>query len=437
MLKKSTYLLIISILLAIGTLPIRAQQAEAFARVSVSPREGVVRQAYKVNISVHSSTWFTTPLQFSNLHIEDAFIIPFTRTVSSINYINKKKYATLTFYYLVFPYKTGNLEVPEITMTTSIPPEGGYKGEARTIKTRPQKIKVNPIPNNKDGQIVMVAKSANISEKWSKSTSNLKVGDVIERSITIKASGTLPSLISPMKIEEPKKVSIYSKAPQLQDKRNEDDVNGVRIETYSYLFEEEGEIILPAEEVVWWNPYNKRAYKRIIPEQKLIIAPNPDLALLRSLKDSLEAINAPVGISSTEAPYPWKRTIILTSLILLSLWIVFRITKREYRRTIEKRKAYLQSENFYFKQVTRAANNGETRLYIRKLYSWFDHIRPNKATLSSYLDEDDNKLLESIVKSLMEGTDEQFSKKELRTLSIKLRSNILLPEKNSEDKLNP
>lgn len=438
MLRKGTYRFIAFILLMLCTLPTFAQQAEAFARVSVSPREGVVRQAYKVNISVHSSTWFTSPLQFTNLHIDDAFIIPFTRTVSSIAYINKKQYSTLTFYYLVFPYKEGNIEIPEITMTTNIPPEGGYKGEPRTIKTRPQKLKVNPIPNNKDGKIWMVANSVTILEKWNKSTSDLKVGDVIERTITINASGTLPSLISPLDIVEPEKVSIYPKAAVLKDKRNDEGVNGERVESYSYLFEEEGTITIPEEEVLWWNPYTQKANKRIIPEHKITIAPNPDLALLRSLKDSLDAINTPVEVSSTESSYPWKRAIILSLFILVTLWGIYRITKRIYSRVVKKHDAYLQSEQYYFKQVTKATNSKNTKLYIRELYNWFDHIKTSKTTLSSYLNDSDRELLESIMKNSMEGTDIHFSKKELRHISEKLRASIVFPKiEDQEEKLNP
>ena len=70
----------------------------------------------------------TAPLQFSNLQIDNAFIIPFTRTLSSMTYINNKGYATLTFYYLVFPYETGDILIPPLEITATTPPEGDYKG---------------------------------------------------------------------------------------------------------------------------------------------------------------------------------------------------------------------------------------------------------------------------------------------------------------------
>lgn len=434
MFKKSTYRLIAFLFLTICSLPSFAQQAEAFARVSVSPREGIVRQAYKVNISVHSSTWFTSPLQFSNLHIDDAFLIPFTRTVSSVNYINKKKYATLTFYYLVFPYSEGDLEIPEITMSTNIPPEGGYKGEPRTIKTQPQKIKVKPIPYNKDEKVWMVAKSASISEKWSKSTSNLKVGDVIERSITINANGTLPSLISPLDIEEPESVSIYPKAPVLKDKRNDEDVNGQRIESYSYLFEEAGELSISAVEVSWFNPNNQKTYKRIIPEQLITILPNPDLDLVLSIKDSLNAINAgPVGEIKSQA-FPWKKWTILILLAIMSIYILFRKVPKIIKGLQNRRASYLESDAYYFNQIKKAIAKKDLQAYIRSLYSWFDKQEKTHSSISVYLNQKDQKLWNKA-----NATSPEVSNwAGLKGLAYNLKQNINPSHKaNKEERLNP
>ena len=66
-----------------------------------------------------------------------------------------------------------------------------------STQTRPQTIKVNAIPSSNDESLTMVANDVYLEEKWNKQLNQLKVGDVIERTIDIYASGTLPSLISP------------------------------------------------------------------------------------------------------------------------------------------------------------------------------------------------------------------------------------------------
>lgn len=435
----------ISILLGIfflSTFPLHSstQKTDAFARVSVSPREGVVRQSYKVTITVHSSTWFAKPLQFANLRIDDAFIIPFTRTVSSINYINNKKYATLSFYYLVFPYNTGNLEIPELEISASIPPEGGYKGEPVTIRTKAQKIKVNPIPSSKDETVWMVAKNVSITENWNKPIDNLKVGDVLEREITIAANGTLPSLIQPFKIEQPEFTSIYPKEPDLQDKRNNEDVNGVRIESYSYLFEEEGEITIPEEEILWWNPQTKQVYKRTLPEQKIKISANPDLAMMESLKDSLMAMAAPTEVQTEENTLPWSKIGFLLVVLLFLGYFGIKSIRYLIETNRKKRATYLQSEAWYFKQVQQALNHKNSNDFIRELYAWFDKARQpeQNAAIYYFLNSQEKELVEMVIQNKdLKLTLEQ--KKQLNSLLKNLRSRIFYPEFQQEKlfRLNP
>jgi len=394
--SRSLFLLIFVILIATFSLHSSAQKVDAFARVNISPREGVVRQPYKLTITVYSSTWFAKPLKFANLKIDNAFIIPFTRTVSSMNYINKKKYATLSFYYLVFPYNTGTLEIPELEISTSIPPEGESKGQPTIIKTNIQKIKVNEVPSSKNENVWMVAKNVSVNESWDKPLENLKVGDVIERKITISVEGTLPSFIQPLEIKKPKSASIYPKEPVLQDKRNNEDVNGLRIEKYAYLFEEEGTIILPEENILWWNPYTKRVYKRVIPERKIVIAANPDLDLMTSLRDSLQAIATPVDTEiSEEKSVPWIRIIV----ILISLFIIYIAVKFviSFSKKLKvKQIVYRQSEVFYFKKLLEILKQKPTDIFIRELYIWFDKARKPEQSpiLKNYLLVDENELFE-------------------------------------------
>ena len=417
-----------------------AQKIDAFARVSVSPREGVVRQPYKVNISVYSSTWFAKPLQFANLRIDNAFIIPFTRTVSGINYINNKKYATLTFYYLVFPYNTGTLTIPELEINASIPPEGDYKGQAHVIRTKAQRIKVNAVPSAKDELVWMVAKNISVKENWSKALESLKVGDVVEREITISASGTLPTLIQPLKIEKPELVSIYPKEPELQDKRTNQDVNGVRTEKYSYLFEEEGEVFIPEEEFLWWNQQTKRVYKRTIPERKLSILANTDLAMLESLKDSLMAMSAPLELQAEEKKVPWLRFGFIAVFLLFIIYFGTRIIRSVYAKLKLKRTTYLQSEAYYFKKIQQALSINNTNEFIRALYVWFDKARKpeQNAAIYYFLNSEEKELLENLVQNNDASlTSEQ--KKKLSLLSQNLRQYILHPERSAHEqtRLNP
>ncbi len=426
------------LLIILGSRDASAQKIDAFARISVTPREGVVRQPYNVTITVYSSTWFAEPLNFTNLQIENAFIIPFTRTVSGINYINKKKYATLTFYYLVFPYEAGSLVIPELEINTSIPPEGDYKGKPTTIRTKQQNIRIAPVPSSKEQEVWMVAKNVSVRENWSKDLQNLKVGDVVEREIVISAEGTLPSLILPLEVEEPDNVSIYPAEPELQDKRNDKDANGVRSEKYSYLLEKEGELIIPEETVLWWNPITKKVYQRTLPEQKLNIAANPDMTMMESLKDSLLAMNPGVVSEEDSETFPWLRLIFIIPVILI-LYFGYYLIRGLLLYIKARKKEYRQSEAWYFKQAEHALVNNND-VFINALYKWFDKTRlpTQNASISSYLKDDELKMWELTVRnSSQKGTE--VDKIKLARLIKTLRNNVLNPDNDrpSLNNINP
>jgi hypothetical protein len=417
--------------------PASAQNIDAFARVSVSPREGVVRQPYKVTIHVYSSTWFAKPLQFANLQVENAFIIPFARTLSSIDYINNKKYATLSFYYLVFPYETGDMIIPELEINTSIPPEGGYQGEPVTIKTKQQKIRVGAVPSSKDQPVWMVAKNVSLNENWSKDLQNLKVGDVVERRITISAEGTLPSLISPLEIKEPENVSVYPAQPELQDKRNDKDANGVRTESYSYLLEKEGEVLIPEQVVTWWNPVTKKVYQRKLAEHRLSVAANSDLTMMESLKDSLLALNSPPVDEESQNPFPWMKLLLGLPLILI-LYFIIKLLRRLIQKITNKKQAYRESEAWYYKQAELALKNQDVRTFINALYQWFDRARkPNQsAAITYYLNHKQRVELEQLVVSNVLTVNNRKQIKSILTI-LRTKLNLLNKDTIKTDKLNP
>lgn len=399
-----------------------AREFDAFARVKVSPRNVVVRQPFRVTISVYTATWYTNPLQFNNLKIENAFIIPFTRTLSSIEYIQNKKYASLTFYYLVIPYETGELEIPALEITATTPPVGEYKGIKIPLETRAQRIEIKELPESEE-KLWMVAKNVNYRESWNKELDMLKVGDVLERTIVLNASGTLPSLIQPLELEKPVGVSLYPAPPELKDTRTAQDVNGRRTEHYSYLFEEEGEVTFPEEQFFWWNPSTHRVYSRTIPERVLQIAPNPNLDMMVSLKDSLDALQASALQVQEEEPFPWKKYGLILLAGLLALYLLVRIILIIIRHIRRRRKAYLASSRYELNRCRRALRKKDARVFTNTLYTWVDRSRKagQSAAVYDYLEEEEKKSFLAFMEAVISGKPD-LSQSDRRELSALLKS---------------
>lgn len=432
-LKKHLHLILFA-LLAIQASNAHAQSC--FAQVSVSPREGVVRQPFKVSISVHTTTWFTSPLQFQNLQVDNAFILPYTQTTPSTSYINKKKYATLTFYYVVYPFVEGELTIPSLNITANTPPEGDYKGVPMEIHTKAQKIKVNAVPTADGAEVWNVASSMTLSEQWDKDLKTIKVGDVLNRTVKQYAAGTLPNFIQPIELPELEGVSNYASEPQFKERRTQSSINGELTQHVAYLFETEGTVQLPEQEVYWYNPSTKRVYQRALPAQEIHVQANPDLAMLSSLKDSLDALNAASNPEAAEGKrLPWKRLLVISVLAILILYYIVSKMRKLIPHLVAKRKAYLQSELHKRRKFHRTLRGRNRRASINALYCWFDaHRGEGSADISSTLPIE----AQQQWAALLHASSEKLQAEEIRLMKqLEKQVSQISAKKQIEDKLNP
>jgi len=99
-----------------------------------------------MSVIVYTSTWFTTSPKFQNLSVPNAFVISFKRTISGMRKVGGQQYASLEYTYQIFPFASGELEIPSFKIDIESPPEGDYKGKASTLETKKASITVNDIP---------------------------------------------------------------------------------------------------------------------------------------------------------------------------------------------------------------------------------------------------------------------------------------------------
>lgn len=365
------------ILLALCSLQTIAQ-VDAFATVKLNRTEVYPEQPIKATITVSTATWFTAPLTFENLQVENAFVIPFKRTLSTQIERNGKTYPSLQFYYLIYPYKSGSYKIPELVIQIESPAVGDYKGVATTLKTRSVSFTVNKPPNSFDAPW-FIATNVTIQEQWDDDIEQVKVGDVMLRELTINAAGTLPSFIPPTNFNDVNAVSIYERSPTLNDKRNNQTANGERIDRAVYLFEKEGEVEIPEVRIDWWNPYQQKAYFKRIPARTITVLPNPDLGMIASVRDSLNVIgglNEPTTESANRRILGLKTWQFLSVLIvaIIALIKAYQFIKVQIKDIRERRRAFLQSEEYYFQQILRYKGDDPEEI-LKRVYRWWDAFR--------------------------------------------------------------
>ncbi len=392
MVKQINIVGIVLILLLLFTA--KTVNAQVYANVELSKRSVYVQQPFRVNITVYTKTWFTAPLEFANLQIPNAFIIPFDKTQPGMFTMGGKQYPGVQFYYIVFPYKPGEFTIPSLEIMAQSPPEGSSTARKVTIHTQEQRYTVRDVPENlKDKGEWFVAKSVSLKEIWSPALKNLKIGDVVKRTIIINAQGTLPQFIPDLSEREGVAwASTYPQTPVLLDTRGGGDVNGRSTQTITYLLEKQGTFTVPAVTLSYWNPYTGKIHTESTKAENIAVADNPNLGILTSLKDSLSTTVA-IGKDVVQSKAPF--------LILGMRWYVFggiaiafvllflffyKRAKRLYLKLKNRRERYKQSEAYLFRRFMRS--DVQPKQFLSALYSWWDSIvRKPSSSIGSSLKE--------------------------------------------------
>ena len=363
-----------------------------WSNVTLNRTSAYVGQPVEVTIEVFTSTWFTSGIDPGNIQVEGAFTVYF-RPVSQSIRVEGNTYAGVKLIYQVFPYSNESLVFPSLKLTVESPPEGQYKGVERVLTTEEKVITVIPIPADFDGDQWLVATGLSVNDRWSDNTIEIKVGDVLTRTIARTANGTVSELIPPFEYDSIAGVSQYPSRSQVQNHKTKTSIYATRTETMRYLFTEEGKIIIPAKTVYWFHPYREKLYKRTLPEREFTVMPNPDLGIMASIRDSLDA-TLPTEI--VEQPASEKKEILGLSLpqfialalvLLLVAWKLAVWLGRLITYFKQRRSRYLYSEKYYFRQFLKAIRSKQLKSIHNALYQWLDHLNLKEPSAKFFSDQ--------------------------------------------------
>jgi len=387
------------------TTPLFSQNLISY--VTLNTKEAYIGQPVKLTVSVYSSTWFTSGIDVGNIQIDGALTV-FFRSVSNSRDFNGQRHAGVDFYYNVFPTQEGEITIPSLSIIVESPKPGDYKGIKRALTTKPKMLAVKSIPYGYDPSKWLVATSLNVTEKWSTTLSEIKVGDVVQRTIRRSTGGTLSEFIPATNWDSIIGISLYPKRAQVKTNKSKTAVSSSRSETVNYLFEKEGEIILPSIQYMYWNSRTKKFYKKQIDSMVISVKPNADLAMLASIKKSLQKEKAE-EIQAEEKPFLIlglaPKTFFQYLIIGLAvLFLLFKIVKRVISFTKIKYNNYLNSETYAFTKVKKAIIKNDYYSFLELMPSWLNRLQSGNNSLQEIVQVSGSKQLEDVLKHIDEIT---------------------------------
>ena len=364
-------------------------QDHLFSEVKLNQSSVYVGQPVEVTVMVYTSTWFTRGLDPGNIKVNGAFTVYF-RSVSSSKQISGKTYAGVEMIFHIFPYDDEDILFPSLDINVETPDEGAYEGVRRLVKTKEREINVKPVPPGISKSEWLVASGMSVKESWSGDKTEVKVGDVLERSISREVSGTVSELIPPIEWDSLPGVSLYPSRSEVNNHKTRTAISASRRDGIRYLFEKEGEVTIPEKVLTWWNPVHQKLYKRTLPGFTMVVLPNPDLGMLESVRDSLAVQTAKQGEATGDTSaitilgisLKWFIAGFITLLVIIFLMIY---GMNSFRGIIKKRREqYRNSELYYFTRFKKVSRRQDPVNAVEVLYRWIDQLNLKEPTLQYF-----------------------------------------------------
>lgn len=327
-------------------------------------------------------------LSLSDIEIEDTLIEKLSQN-SFQRRINNRLYRIHEIRYALFPQKMGKLTIPEVIFRAnrianqrsmfSLP------GQGQPIRkmTRQHEITVLAPPQaftERTNATWLPAQDIQLVETWGGNIKDIKVGDSITRTITLKARGLLASQLPPVQFEKIEGARFYPDQGQLENSLTEQGASSVRIDSTAIIPTREGELRFPSITVQWWDTDNNRMRSATIAGQTLHIVPAPpgkgEPLAVDHRKDNTINTSMPSRTESTKGIWPWTSAFFaLLWFITLSMW--WQARKNTAPGATSAYASPEQSdEKTLFRELVKISHGGDFLAVRKALIKWAQALWP-------------------------------------------------------------
>ncbi|MGY4480538.1 BatD family protein [Bradyrhizobium sp. USDA 3364] len=359
-------------LLAPCAAPAQQNTPEPILRVTIDPPRVVVGQATTLRIEVLAPNYMTAPPELPDFQLRNAV----TRQLQSINESEQHDgltYAGVRFEYAVYPQEPGSYAVADQKIRIKYAAEPPATREAE-IALPGQSFEAFVPDAAAALQPFLSASKLTVDQTIKRSSDQLKAGDAVTRTVTIKAEGTPAMLLPPQTFAAVQGLRLYPAQPRLDDSVDgrTNVMTSTRVDSATYMLERPGDYALPAIEFGWWNVGSGKLERVHLDAVRFEVAANP---AARSA--------APAGRSGVRWSWDGLVDLVVDHWLLLSLgaagvaaigWLapsIFQAIADSHRR---RRDAYRRSEAFYFDRFRRAARHDDASSTYFALLDWLPHL---------------------------------------------------------------
>ncbi|MBE8717265.1 BatD family protein [Cellvibrio polysaccharolyticus] len=352
-------------------------------------------------------------IELQPLALTDAVVTSLDEKQYQTN-LNGRAHAVVETRYAIFPQTSGALVIPSLHYNvTAGSAQRDMWGQMRSnrssnllrLRTEEQNLTIKTIPSSFAGKPWLPAANVTLSEHWSASTEQLKIGEPVTRSITINAEGLTAGQIAPIIQPSVDSLTFYPDQAQNEDQNTTKGVVGKRVETLAIVPNRGGAFTLPAVEVEWWDTTSNSVRKATLPEKKVVV--EHDIALQSSssgslVEDTLEFIPHPPTAEPEAARGGWQQSPVwllawamlasFTTLLFAGLW-----WRGRNRHAVAPLLSAQASGNAAWADLKRASAEGDLQALKKAVLHWaqLHWERDDLHSLSAIAAQTDNQELKA------------------------------------------
>ena len=205
----------------------------------------------------------------------DAVIEKLSENKTFEKMINGRRYRVYEKQFVIFPQNAGTLEIKPAVL------DAQYIDLPRVLRNKRLvsetiKVTVNPVPPKaRQAQTAywLPARSLALTEEWSNTAREIKVGDPITRTLLLTASGLMSAQLPVLGgADAGAAIKQYADQPVLENTLSDTGFAGKRQEKIAYIPTQPGRMTLPAIEMVWWNTEKDRLETATLPARTIKVA---------------------------------------------------------------------------------------------------------------------------------------------------------------------
>ena len=252
-----------------------APSPEPIVTATIDPPRVVVGQKATLLVTVLAPNYMPAPPVLPDFQVRNAV----TLAAGAVNQTDQRagvSYAGVRYEFAVFPQEPGVYAISDqkITVTYAADPP-----QSRTVSIALPRIALEAfIPDAAQGLDPFVAAAAlTMTQTVKQSSQDLKVGDSLTRTVTVRAEGTPAMLLPVTKLAEIDGLALYPAQPSLEDNldRRTSSLSATRVDEATYMLEKPGNYTLPAIVLAWWNARDGKVERAQADAIVLHVADNP------------------------------------------------------------------------------------------------------------------------------------------------------------------